>query len=44
MVAIISYAKHFQNGRQLAARLGLVPNQYSSGGKSNLFGITKSAR
>lgn len=31
----------FQNGRQFAAWLGLVPKQRSSGGKSRLFGISK---
>jgi len=34
-------AKHYQNGRQLAAWMGLVPRQSSSGGKQRLFGITK---
>jgi len=31
----------FENGRQLAAWLGLVPGQYSSGGKQRLGRITK---
>lgn len=31
----------FENGRQLAAWLGLVPRQNSSGGKERLGGITK---
>lgn len=31
----------FDNGRSAAAALGLVPRQHSSGGKSNLGGITK---
>jgi transposase len=31
----------FRNGRQLAAWLGLVPRQHSSGGKDRLSGITK---
>jgi len=31
----------FSNGRQLAAWLGLVPGQYSSGGKTRLGRITK---
>ena len=39
LVATIGDAKHFQNGRQLAAWLGLVPRQHSSGGKANLLGI-----
>lgn len=31
----------FKNGRQLAAWLGLVPRQHSSGGKPTLLGISK---
>ena len=31
----------FKNGRQLAAWLGLVPRQHSTGGKSTLLGISK---
>lgn len=31
----------FQNGRQMAAWLGLVPRQHSSGGKNVLLGISK---
>jgi transposase len=42
LVASIGDAKNFANGRQLAAWLGLVPRQHSSGGKSNLLGISKS--
>lgn len=34
-------AKNFANGRQLAAWLGLVPKQHSSGGKATLLGISK---
>jgi transposase len=34
-------AKQYKNGRQLAAWMGLVPRQSSSGGKQRLFGITK---
>jgi transposase len=34
-------AKQYRNGRQLAAWMGLVPRQFSSGGKHRLFGITK---
>jgi transposase len=41
LVATIGDAKHFENGRQLAAWLGLVPRQHSSGGKQNLLGISK---
>ncbi|WP_350670915.1 transposase, partial [Pseudoalteromonas sp. CAL494-MNA-CIBAN-0108] len=38
LVASIGDAKNFENGRQLAAWLGLVPRQHSSGGKSTLLG------
>lgn len=31
----------FKNGRQFAAYLGLVPRQYSTGGRTSLRGITK---
>jgi transposase len=41
LVASIGDAKNFTNGRQLAAWLGLVPKQHSSGGKTNLQGISK---
>ncbi|WP_434033108.1 IS110 family transposase [Cupriavidus sp. a3] len=41
LVATIGDAKHFKNGRELAAWLGLVPRQHSSGGKQNLLGISK---
>ena len=34
-------AKCFESGRQLAAWLGLVPRQHSSGGKPTLLGISK---
>jgi transposase len=41
MVATVGQAREFKNGRQLAAWLGLVPKQNSSGGKSTLLGISK---
>ncbi|MBE8598260.1 IS110 family transposase [Xenorhabdus sp. BG5] len=41
LVASIGDARHFANGRQLAAWLGLVPRQHSSGGKPTLQGISK---
>ena len=41
LVASIGDAKSFRNGRQLAAWLGLVPRQHSSGGKALLLGISK---
>lgn len=39
--ASIGDAKTFHNGRELAAWLGLVPRQHSSGGKPMLLGISK---
>jgi len=41
IVATVGKAKEFKNGRQLAAWMGLVPRQNSSGGKQNLLGISK---
>lgn len=41
LVASVSDAKQFRNGRQFAAWLGLVPRQHSSGGKPLLLGISK---
>lgn len=41
IVATVGNATEFKNGRQLAAWLGLVPRQHSSGGKQNLLGISK---
>jgi len=41
MVASIGDARNFKNGRQLAAWLGIVPKQHSTGGKSTLLGISK---
>lgn len=41
LFAAIGDANHFDNGRQLAAWIGLVPRQSSSGGKPRLLGITK---
>ena len=41
LVATIGDARAFQHGRQLAAWLGLVPRQHSSGGKARLHGISK---
>jgi transposase len=40
-VAAVSDVTHFQNGRQFAAWIGLVPRQHSTGGKLRLFGISK---
>jgi transposase len=41
LVASIGDARCFKNGRELAAWLGLVPRQHSSGGKPLLLGISK---
>lgn len=41
IVATVGNATEFKNGRQLAAWFGLVPKQYSSGGKQILLGISK---
>ncbi|MEA3103245.1 MAG: transposase [Caballeronia mineralivorans] len=41
LVASVGDAKGFTSGRQLAAWLGLVPKQSSSGGKNILLGISK---
>ena len=41
LVATLGDAKNFKSGRQLAAWLGLVPRQHSSGGKPTLLGISK---
>ena len=41
LVAMVGNASDFDSGRQLAAWLGLVPGQYSSGGKTRLGRITK---
>ena len=37
----ISNASDFKNGRHLAAWVGLVPRQFSTGGKTTLLGISK---
>jgi len=41
MVSAVGDARHFKSGRDLAAWLGLVPNQHSSGGKERLGSISK---
>ena len=41
LVAMIGNGHDFKNGRQLSAWVGLVPGQYSSGGKPRLGRITK---
>lgn len=41
IVASVGDAKNFECARQLSAWLGLVPRQHSSGGRTNLLGISK---
>lgn len=41
LAATVGNARSFSSGRQLAAWLGLVPRQNSSGGKNVLLGISK---
>jgi transposase len=41
LVAAVSEASAFKNGRQFAAWLGLVPRQHTTGGKERLLGISK---
>ena len=41
LVAAIGLAESFDRGRDLAAWLGLVPRQFTTGGKPKLLGISK---
>jgi len=41
LVAAIGDGREFRHGRELAAFLGLVPRQYSTGGQPKLLGISK---
>jgi transposase len=41
IVATVGNAREFRNGRQFAAWIGLVPGQYSTGGKPRLGHISK---
>ena len=41
IVAAIGNGAAFGKGREFAAWLGIVPRQYSTGGKAKLFGISK---
>jgi transposase len=40
LIAAISQVTQFKNGRQLAAWLGLVPREHSTGGTPRLLGIS----
>jgi transposase len=41
LVASIGDARRFASAREFAASIGLVPRQYSTGGKAKLLGISK---
>lgn len=41
VVASVGDARQFRNSRQMAAWMGLVPKQHSTGGKPKLLGISK---
>ena len=41
IVSSVGDARNFKNGRHLAAWLGLVPRQYASGDRSQMYGITR---
>ena len=41
LVMEVGNAQQFRNGREMAAWLGVVPGQYSTGGKPKLLGISK---
>ena len=43
LVASIDDDRHFRSGRELAAWIGLVPRQYTTGGKPRLGGIGRRA-
>ena len=41
LIAAIGKGETFEGGRDLAAWLGLVPRQFTTGGKMKLLGISK---
>jgi transposase len=41
LIAAVGTAETFERGRDLAAWLGLVPRQFTTGGKAKLLGISK---
>ncbi|EGQ9819065.1 IS110 family transposase [Vibrio parahaemolyticus] len=41
LIAAVGSGTQFKRGRDMSAWLGLVPRQYSTGGRSNLGGISK---
>jgi transposase len=43
LAASIGDPRQFRSGREMAAWVGLVPRQYSNGGKSRLAGVGRRA-
>ena len=43
LIAAVDDGRHFHSGRELAAWIGLVPRQYTTGGKPRLGGIGRRA-
>jgi transposase len=43
LIAAVDDGRHFRSGRELAAWIGLVPRQYTTGGKPRLGGIGRRA-
>lgn len=43
LLSHVGDAKHFTSGRHFSAYLGLVPRQYASGGKEQLWGSANMA-
>lgn len=43
LIAAVDDGRHFRSGRELAAWIGLVPRQYTTGGKLRLGGIGRRA-
>ncbi len=43
IVAAVNEGRHFRSGREMAAWIGLVPRQYTTGGKPRLGGIGRRA-
>ena len=41
LFATLGTGEAFKNGREFSAYLGLTPKQYSSGGKTNMIGISR---
>ena len=41
LIAAVGNASAFEKGRNLSAWMGIVPGEYSTGGKQRLLGISK---